>query len=137
MKKIVLIACCSKKLKERARAINLYQSDLFKKSIAYAKSINPDEIYILSAKYGLLELEKEVDPYNLTLNKFSEKEKYEWASNVKKSLEEKTDLEKDCFIFLAGQNYRKYPIPCISHYEIPLENKRIGEQLKWLEKNTK
>lgn len=55
----------------------------------------------------------------------------------KKNLEEKTDLENDSFIFLAGQNYRKYLIPCISHYKIPLENKIIGEQLQWLEKNTK
>lgn len=137
MKKIILIACCSKKSKEKARAIDLYQSDLFKKSIAYAKSVNPDAIYILSAKYGLVELEKEIDTYDLTLNQFSEKEKREWACNVKKSLEEKSDLKNDCFIFLAGQNYRKYLIPCISHYKIPLENKRIGEQLQWLKENTK
>lgn len=52
-KKIGLISCVSKKLNCKTKAKDLYTSPLFKYSLAYARKLNPDKIYILSAKYGL------------------------------------------------------------------------------------
>ena len=46
----------------------MYQGQLFKKSYLYAIKLNPDKIFILSAKYGLLELNDIIEPYNITLN---------------------------------------------------------------------
>ena len=132
MGKYVLIACCSEKLTQKAFASGLYISDLFKKSMAYAKSINPEKIFILSAKYGLLELQDEINPYDETLNTKPADEVKLWASNVLKKLSQKTDLENDEFIFLAGNKYRKYLIPKIKNYKIPLEGLGIGKQKKWL-----
>lgn len=57
MKKIVLIACSSKKRKEKALVKDIYISALFKYSYEYAQKLNPDNIFVLSAKYGLLETE--------------------------------------------------------------------------------
>jgi hypothetical protein len=71
MKKIVLISCVSQKRTQRSKAKDLYVSVLFKKNLAYARRLNPYAIYILSAKYCLLDLETEIDPYNLTLNTMS------------------------------------------------------------------
>ena len=51
MKTIVLISCVSKKKAQKAKAEELYESPLFVKSLAYAKSLKPDSIYILSAKH--------------------------------------------------------------------------------------
>ena len=62
MKKIVLISCVSKKLAVKSKAENLYSSVLFKYNLRYAKSLNPEKIFILSAKYGLLSLDDEVEP---------------------------------------------------------------------------
>lgn len=62
MKKIVLISCVSQKRSHRSKAKDLYISALFKKNLAYARRLNPDAIYILSAKYGLVDLETEIDP---------------------------------------------------------------------------
>jgi len=42
MKKIVLISCVKTKLDRKAKAKDLYSSDLFKKNLEYAKLINPD-----------------------------------------------------------------------------------------------
>lgn len=67
MKKIVLISCVSKKVSRKAKAKDLYISPLFVGNLRYARSLKPDNIFVLSAKYGLLELETEVDPYNTTL----------------------------------------------------------------------
>jgi len=49
MKKIVLISCVSKKLHHKSKAQDLYVSSLFLKNLQYAKSLNPDKIFILSA----------------------------------------------------------------------------------------
>ena len=134
MKTIVLIACCSKKLFGKAKAENLYQSDLFKKSLAYAKSLQSDTIYILSAKHGLVELTDELECYNVTLNNYSASEKKKWAEKVISELKKKCDLQNDKFVFLAGNNYRKYLLKEIRNYEIPMKNLKIGEQLHWLAK---
>ncbi len=135
MKTISLIACCSKKLQGIYPAEQLYQSDLFKKSFAYAKKLKPTAIYILSAKYGLVELNQELETYNVTLNDCSATDNKNWAQSVLKSLSEKTDLKNDKFIYLAGNNYRKNLLKHTPNNEIPMNGLKIGEQLQWLSNN--
>ena len=135
-KKIVLISCASKKRPVRSQAKDLYISTLFELNLKYAKSLNPDVIYILSAKYELLNLETEIEPYNLTLNNMTQSEIKEWALRVINQLNEKTDLTNDHFIFLAGNNYRKYLVSSLKSYEVPLEGLPIGKQLQYLKRNT-
>jgi hypothetical protein len=47
-------------------------------------------------------------------------------------MNEKHDLDKDKFIFLAGSKYRKYILPYLKNYDIPLEGLGIGKQLAFL-----
>jgi cytoplasmic iron level regulating protein YaaA (DUF328/UPF0246 family) len=132
MKTVVLISCVSQKLSNRAKAKELYISTLFKKNMEYAKSLKPENIFILSAKYGLVKLEEEIDTYDETLNTKGSKEIKLWADKVIKSLSKEIDLDMDRVIFLAGEKYRKYLLPSIKNYEIPMEGLGIGEQLKFL-----
>jgi len=132
MKRIVLIACASKKGVERALAKDLYQSWLFKMNLAYAKSLKPDLIFILSAKYGLINLDEEIEPYDKTLNKMSLLERKEWAEKVLEDLRKITSFNDDEFIFLAGERYREFILPKIKNYHVPLKGLGIGRQLKWL-----
>jgi len=132
MAEIVLIACASKKINCRAEAKDLYVSPLFNYNLKYAHSLNPDKILILSAKYGLLGLDKKIEPYNITLNKMPATEIKKWANSVIGQLRKASDLDKDKFIFLAGNNYRKYLLPYISNYRIPMKGLGIGKQLKFL-----
>jgi hypothetical protein len=134
--KIVLISCASKKLKKKAKVKNLYFSPLFKLNLKYAKSLRADKIFVLSAKYGLLNLNEEIEPYNLTLNEMSEKEIKEWASKVLNQLKKEADLEKDEFIFLAGEKYRKFLLPDIKNYKTPTKGMGIGKQLQFLKQKT-
>jgi cytoplasmic iron level regulating protein YaaA (DUF328/UPF0246 family) len=106
MSRVVLIACCSKKLNKRAEAKDLYISSLFKYSYKYAKKLEADYIFVLSAKYGLLKLDDVIEPYNETLNNKSERAIKLWADNVIDDLNNYIDLTKDEFIFLAGHNFR-------------------------------
>ena len=59
-----------------------------------------------------------------------------WSAHVLEQLKVKTDITTDEFIFLAGTNYRKYLLPHISNYQIPMEGLQIGKQLQWLTKKT-
>jgi cytoplasmic iron level regulating protein YaaA (DUF328/UPF0246 family) len=132
MKKILLISCASQKRSHRSKAKDLYISALFKKNLAYAQRLNPDVIYILSAKYGLLDLDTEIEPYNLTLNTMSAGDIRIWAERVFQQLRQVVDVRQDHFIFLAGIKYRKYLIPNLVSYEIPMEGLTIGKQLQAL-----
>lgn len=135
-KKIVLISCVSKKLPHRAKARDLYVSTLFKLNLKYANSLNPVEIYVLSAKHGLLELEREIEPYEQTLNNMRTTEIRAWANSVLQQLRSIASLEEAEFIFLAGDKYRKYLLPHIKNAVVPLEGLRIGEQLQRLKELT-
>lgn len=70
----------------------------------------------------------------MTLNTMSESEKKAWSRKVLDSLKQKADLKSDMFIFLAGVNYRKYLIPELAQYEIPLEGLPFGKQLQELKR---
>jgi hypothetical protein len=135
MSRIVLIQCASKKAKVKTKAEDLYISDLFRSSLLYAKRrLHPDHIFILSAKHGLLPLDKEVEPYDLTLKKMNAAKVKEWARTTAKQLSEHADLQGDHFIILAGERYRRYLLPYIPNHDIPMEKLRIGEQLQRLKK---
>lgn len=132
MKKIVLIPCVKSKRSQRSKACDLYTSSLFVKVLGYAKMLNPDAIYILSAKHGVLALDDEIDPYEKTLNNMRTADKREWAKQVLQQLRQRADLEADEFTILAGNNYRAGLVPHIKHCKIPMEGLPIGRQLQWL-----
>jgi hypothetical protein len=134
MRNIVLISCVNKKLDRKSTVENIYISSLFKKNLTYAKSLNPSEIYILSAEHGLLKLTDEIEPYNKTLNKMSVNERKEWSKVVVSQLKSLADLKNDQFTFLAGDKYRKYLLTELEHIKIPMQGLKIGEQLQWLTK---
>jgi hypothetical protein len=106
-KRIVLISCVSQKLSHRAKVRDIYVSTLFKLNLKYAGSLNPDGVYVLSAKHGLFDLEQEIEPYEQTLNNMKSKEIRLWADKVLRQLNEAASLEESEFVFLAGDKYRK------------------------------
>ncbi|NLT74338.1 MAG: hypothetical protein GXX94_09145 [Chloroflexi bacterium] len=133
---IVLVACAAHKLARRAPARKLYVSDLFQKSLAYAESLHPDAIYILSAKHGLLPLEQEIEPYNVTLNDMGREARRQWAQGVLAQLGRVADTQHDRFVILAGVKYRSDLTPGLAHVEVPMKGLPIGKQLQWLGEHT-
>ncbi|MEB3121207.1 MAG: hypothetical protein VKL41_08280 [Snowella sp.] len=134
MKQIILISCSSKKLNIKSRAEDLYSSTLFKKSLKYAKHLNPDNIYILSALHGLVDLKQEIEPYDITLKNLPYIKRVEWGKNVLEMIKKIADIDKDLFVFLAGQEYINPLCESIKNLESPLQGLRIGERIKLLNK---
>ena len=137
MKKIVLISCVSKKRAVKSRAAELYTSTLFKLNLQYAKKLKPDAIFILSAKHGLLALDDEIAPYDVTLNNMRVDERKAWANKIIEQLRLHADLQHDRFIVLAGERYRQYLLHHLLSYEIPLKKLLIGKQLQYLKKQVR
>ncbi len=132
-KKIVLIACSQSQLPSRAAVKDLFISPLFRYNLQYAERLNPDLVFILSAKYGLLELDEVIDPYDVAIaKKTPHDEQVTWSNGVLKQLKEQCSLKNDEFVFLAGDNYRKHLLPHIDTYTVPMTGLRIGEMLKYL-----
>ncbi len=136
MNTIVLIACASKKRPHKARAKDLYISPLFRMNLKYAQQFSPRKVFILSAKYGLVQLDDEIEPYDVTLNNMSAHERKKWAAKVISQLREHSNLESDHFVILAGEKYRQYLLPHLKSYEVPLAGLPIGKQLQFLKEET-
>ena len=147
-KRIILIACVSQKADKRTIAKDVYISQLFKSSLAYAQKLKPDKIFILSALHHLLDLNKEIEPYDVTLSSvpknkrkvglkiLTSSEKKVWGKKVIEQLSNQTNLQNDEIIFLAGQQYIKPLINYIPHYKNPLLGLKQGERLKFLKENS-
>lgn len=123
---IGFVACCGRKLDHPAMARDLYRSDLFRKSRAFAEA-NCDAWYIVSALHGIVSPEDVIAPYDVTLSKMSAAKRRDWAS---RTLPQVTAIAAERRIVLAGKNYRS-AFEGITH-EAPMAGMGIGQQLAWL-----
>lgn len=134
--KIVLLSCTKSKLNKKSPAKDLYSpSPMFQKTLEYGESLKPDKMFILSAKHHLLNLDTQIDPYDLTLKTMKKDEKDSWGEKVINQLKDKSiDLNKTTFIFLTGSEYMKPLLKYIPESNVltPMAGKRMGERLSWL-----
>jgi hypothetical protein len=142
MKTIVLISCVSRKGNLKAKARDLYKGPLFVNSLAYAEALRPDKIFILSALYRLVELEMEIEPYNVTLSYVPPEKKIDkpdlkvlskneakiWGLDVLNQLGDVADLQNDKFVFLAGKSYVNPLKHGLVNIEEPLEGLPQGKR---------
>lgn len=136
MKNVCLIACASQKQAAAAPAQDLYESELFRKSVGWMHRQNFDRWFILSAKHGLVKPEQILEPYNLTLNTIKTHARRQWGKIV---LDELMSVlpESASITFLAGSKYREYLSEPLrekgNEILIPMQGLGIGKQLQWLD----
>ena len=95
-----LISCSKSKGDHRDLARNIYVSPLYRKSVMVADGWGVS-FSILSAKYGLLDPDQTIEPYDLTLKGASKEFKHEWANKVDKQIRNSIQRNKH-LIVLAG-----------------------------------
>lgn len=117
----------------------MYNSPLFKKAWAYAKSLNSDKIYILSAKHGLLNPDTKIDYYDESLVNASVSKRKEWTDKVLTQMKDAgLDTQNNTFIFLAGKVYYDYLQKELTNCEFPYAGKgSIGYILQFLTQELK
>lgn len=121
------------KREERCKAKDIYISPLFKKALAYTLA-HYDKVFILSAKYGLLDLDDIIEPYDLTLNTMNKKQRKQWAYKVYYQIQERIGFSHEWY-FYAGGKYREYLQQVLKPSYAPLKHLGIGKQLAFYKKN--
>lgn len=128
-KPLVLIACCGQKLDHKARAGEIYQSDLFLKAKAWAEKFGA-RYMILSAKHGVLSPDTLIEPYDERLVDKTTAEHDAWDALVRDQLG--LDVVQTMpIVVLAGCLYRGWieQGDCVT---VPMEGLGIGQQKAWL-----
>ena len=125
---LVLVACCGPKLAHRVPAQDLYTSDLFRKSRAYAEQFGY-AWYILSVKHGIVPPNEVIDPYDETLARKSAHERSSWNKMVLNQWQGGTGHP---VVVLAGKDYRGWIARAHGTFSVPMEGMGIGRQKAWL-----
>ena len=97
-------------------------------------------MFILSAKHHLVPLTKKLEPYDKTLKEMPKDEKEKWGEETVKQMKSHgINVDKDHFIFLTGSEYMKPLTKYIpeANIEKPMEGRRMGERLQWLNSQIK
>lgn len=137
--KTALIACCSQKLAHAAPARELYTSDLFKKSVAWAEK-HCDQWFILSAKHHLVKPDQIIKPYDLALSELRKnRERAKWECRTSGMIRKVVPMRSEV-VLLAGSIYRDEVESCLHYHccetKVPMQGLGIGQQKQWLLMNT-
>ncbi|MFZ9028808.1 MAG: DUF6884 domain-containing protein [Crocinitomicaceae bacterium] len=119
MERIALVACVKEKLDHSARAADIYTGDSFKIWLNDAKDRDVDHIYILSGKYGLLDLNEIIEPYDLNLGNQDNSYIKKWNQGVISKLSTKHNLGATHAIIYTNKVYYEGLLDHFKSYEIP------------------
>ena len=132
--RVALVSCVKSKRPSAAPARDLYISPLFTALRCYAQS-HADRWYILSAKHGLLEPNKVIEPYELTLASMPKAARLAWAERVRNQLLQILPPNAE-IILLAGSRYRENLESFLLEHgfsvSAPLRGLSLGRMLHWL-----
>lgn len=137
--RIALISCGAKKAPARCPARDLYTSDLFRKSLAWAES-QADQVFVLSALYGAVPLDREIAPYDFRLGQLSKREREQWAyCHVFGGGRIGESGRGRPLLLLAGEEYSQFVRPAAGRngwaVHEPLAGLQVGQRLAWLKSN--
>lgn len=126
---IAILTCGKLKQLVPAKAIELYVGNVFRKKLAYVHAFYPDvDIYILSAKYGIIPADKVIEPYDQMVPLREDDFFKEWSEMVTQQLQS-FDKTED-IVFLGNAHYYK-PIDnyFVGQKHAPLIGLKPGKQL--------
>lgn len=134
---IALLGCSKAKIGVPAPAARLYAaSSLFRKALSHVTRY-ADRIHILSAKYGLVDLDQVLEPYDATFADLPAGQQEEWARRVLARLQTLygEDLSHLTFEFYCGKNYQVYLDPLLrsvgARVYYLVAGLRIGERRRY------
>ena len=130
----LLLGCVATKCANRARAKDMYCSQLWLGRRRYAESTGRPW-FILSALYGLAEPDQPLDPYNLALTDLAADDRRRWGEGVVAELAARLTLGGAVFEVHAGNPYRvaiEEPLRRSGgRMSVPLAGLGLGQQLAW------
>lgn len=136
--KIALVGCCKPKLQKPAPARELYLSRLFTLSLKLAER-DHDHAYVVSAEYGLVDLDRVISPYDKRMSDIGKEWKAVWGSQIWSSIMERHPKAPRAITFLCGADYADpiraagHRAPAIDTFAYPMARMQIGQRLSFLQ----
>jgi len=129
---IALLACSRTKADRPVPARELYVSPLFRAARAYMeRRYGHGNWLILSARYGLVDPDRLIAPYDLNLRQLTPGQRESWGDRIAVELTDRFPAGTVLW-FHAGAVYRDAIAPVVPHQvRFPLAGLRIGRQLAW------
>ena len=151
-RRIVLVSCGEAKAPDEQPARSLYVGNLFRASLAYAESLGADDVFVVSARYYLVALDRVLPPYDESLAGRPIWEVLAWGEYVAKQIENHCDPQRyrspwahgkpnprvhARIVLLAGERYATPLRVAVARrpswaLDEPLFGLRLGERLQRL-----
>lgn len=123
---------------EPGPAAELYSSEWFGMARAFVQPKGP--WLILSWRYGVVDQEQIIEPYQHTVKAKDTALREAWAEDAVKALQNRVD-PGDTVVLLAGELFRDYLVPALEsaglRVEVPMEKLSYGQQMLWLTRTLK
>jgi hypothetical protein len=138
MSRIGIVGCSARKLGFRSKARDLYRGRMFELSLAYAEA-SCRWAFVVSGLHGLVDLDDELDPYDVRLPT-SQEARTDWVELVVDQLWtgfSPNVLASSTFVVLAGHDYVEpfvelASVGLVGGVEEPLRGMGIGQRVRWL-----
>jgi hypothetical protein len=132
---VVLVGCVSQKERIALPAKQLYRSALFQGRRSHAEA-SARPWFIVSARYGLVEPDQVIEPYDLRISQLSRAERDAWARQVAAELADRVGgLDGVTVELHTGDEYASALRPHLKQAGAtmarPLQGLRLGEQIRW------
>jgi hypothetical protein len=124
---IVLVGCGKRKRERPCEAGEMYIGQLFRSHMALARQLPAREILILSAHYGVLELDRVIEPYDTTLRDLGRAGRCAWERRVAARVEALAK-PRELVVVLAGAAYLEWSKRCARRVAAPLARMTLGER---------
>lgn len=138
MKPVIIIPCVAHKKEVACPAKDMYDSQYFTACRDYAERYS-SRWHIMSAKHGILEPNKVIEPYDMSLSSFTSPQLAEWARGAFLQFVQiypmyNFRLNHNFYVVIVGgQLYRKILVPLLRGYgyrvDVPFDGLGIGEQI--------
>jgi hypothetical protein len=134
------VGCGKAKQSRACRAAELYTGSLTRLAIKWMER-NCEEFYILSAKFGLLDPDRVIKPYNVKLSDYSDEEQISWGNMVADGLHAMFNTNCTPFLVMAGSDYSSAFMPKLTRigldgyvYEV-CKGLKMGNRMRWIRNN--
>jgi hypothetical protein len=132
---VILVGCVKTKVAGTHPAKSLYASPLFNGRRGYAEATG-SPWFILSARYGLVSPDAEIESYDDTLKTKSREQRRTWSEAVLARLDRELPRSATSVEIHAGKEYRDFGL--VEGLErrglnvaVPLRHLGMGQQVAW------
>jgi len=133
MLNIAVIPCTNQKSSIPGRARDVWSGAHFQLTLAHTERYY-DMTFVLSYKYGLIEPDFEIEPYDINIKESSTKEKLEWWWSVRPQIHDIVGMKPDLVAIYTGSFERdrlinEFVKSGVENITIPWHGLGIGERM--------